>query len=90
MPTFEAGDWARFSVGGLLMQSLVEWSNTRGLSRFDLTIGDEACKRLRADHSMPLYEYTRGMTTKGRLFCVLWRINGQVKNWAVQNERIRR
>ncbi len=69
MPTFEAGDWARFSVGGLLMKSLVEWSISRGLSRFDLTIGDEAYKRLWADHSMPLYEYIRGMTTKGRLFC---------------------
>jgi hypothetical protein len=37
-----------------------------------------------------LLDFARGMTTKGRLFCVLWRINGQVKNWAVQNERIRR
>jgi CelD/BcsL family acetyltransferase involved in cellulose biosynthesis len=90
MPTFEAGDWARFSVGRLLMQSLVEWSISRGLSRFDLTVGDEAYKRLWADHSMPLYEYIRGMTTKGRLFCELWQTSRQVKNWAVRNKRIRR
>jgi CelD/BcsL family acetyltransferase involved in cellulose biosynthesis len=90
MPTFEAGDWARFSVGGLLMQSLVEWSISRGLSRFDLTIGDEAYKRLWVDHTMPLYEYIRGMTTKGRLFCELRQTSGQVKKWAARNERIRR
>jgi CelD/BcsL family acetyltransferase involved in cellulose biosynthesis len=90
MPTFEAGDWTRFSVGGLLMQSLVEWSISRGLSRFDLTIGDEAYKRLWADHTMPLYEYIRGMTAKGRLFCELRQTSGQVKKWVERNERTKR
>jgi len=90
MPTFETGYWARFSVGGLLMQRLVEWSISRGLSRFDLTIGDEAYKRLWADHSMPHYEYIRGLTTKGRLFCELRQTTRQIKNWAARNGRIRR
>jgi CelD/BcsL family acetyltransferase involved in cellulose biosynthesis len=90
MPTFDAGTWARFSVGSLLMQSLVEWSISRGLSRFDFTIGDEAYKRLWADHSMPLYEYVHGMTSKGRCFCELRQTSRQVKNWAGRSKTIRR
>jgi CelD/BcsL family acetyltransferase involved in cellulose biosynthesis len=68
MPAYEGADWAQFSVGTLLMQSLVEWSISKGLKKFDLTVGDEAYKNLWADHTLPLYEHIRGMTGKGKIY----------------------
>jgi CelD/BcsL family acetyltransferase involved in cellulose biosynthesis len=67
-PSFEAGSWARYSPGGLLMQILVEHSISEGLKTFDLTIGDEAYKKLWGDHILPLYDCVRGASTKGKAY----------------------
>jgi CelD/BcsL family acetyltransferase involved in cellulose biosynthesis len=90
MPTYEAGDWARFSVGRLLMQDLVEWSISQGIERFDLTIGDEAYKHLWADHTLPLHEYIRGLTVKGKIYRVARLVSGRIKEWAERSAKLRR
>lgn len=90
MPTYEAGDWARFSVGGLLMQTLVERSISQGLKKFDLTIGDEAYKDLWADHTLPLYACIRGLTGKGKVYREVRLVGSRIKGWAKQSERLRR
>ena len=80
MPSYEAGDWARFSPGRILMQSLIEWSISQGLKEFDLTIGDETYKRLWADHTLPLYECIRGLTGKGKIYRELHRAGRLIKD----------
>jgi CelD/BcsL family acetyltransferase involved in cellulose biosynthesis len=82
MPTYEAGDWARFSPDRLLMQSLMEWSISQGLNEFDLTIGDETYKSLWADHTLHLYDCIRGLTLKGTVYRMIRAAGGQIKDWA--------
>jgi len=89
MPTYEAGDWARFSAGRLLMQSLIEWSISRGLKEFDLTIGDEAYKSLWADHTLPLHECIRGLTGKGIVYTEIRLAARRIKERAKQIEWLR-
>jgi CelD/BcsL family acetyltransferase involved in cellulose biosynthesis len=90
MPAYEAGDWARFSAGRLLMQDLIEWSISQGIGRFDLTIGDEAYKQLWADHTLPLHEYIRGLTAKGKIYRQARLIGSRIKKWAKQSAKLRK
>lgn len=82
MPSYEAGQWARFSVGRLLMQFLIEWSISRGLKKFDLTIGDDEYKQLWADHTIPLYECVRGLTAKGKIYREIRHAAQRMRDWA--------
>ena len=65
--TSYAHDWTRYSVGRLLMESVVQWCIAQKLSVFDLTAGDESYKRSWSDHSLPLYEYLAARSLKGML-----------------------
>jgi CelD/BcsL family acetyltransferase involved in cellulose biosynthesis len=84
MPSYEAGAWARFSVGRLLMQFLIEWSISRGLKKFDLTIGDDDYKTLWADHTLPLYDCIRGLTSKGKVYREVHLAGRGAREWAKQ------
>jgi CelD/BcsL family acetyltransferase involved in cellulose biosynthesis len=64
------------------MQFLIEWSISRGLKKFDLTIGDEDYKRLWADHSLPLYDCIRGLTRKGKIYRDVLLAGKRAKEWA--------
>jgi CelD/BcsL family acetyltransferase involved in cellulose biosynthesis len=55
MPSFEGGEWARYSPGRLLLEHLLEWSFEHGLREFDLTIGDEPYKSAFCNASDALY-----------------------------------
>jgi len=82
MPSYENGKWARFSVGRLLMQFLIEWSISRGLTRFDLTIGDDDYKQLWSDHNVPLYNFICGLTGKGKAYRMALLASRGAKDWA--------
>lgn len=90
MPSYEAGEWARYSVGRVLMQSLLEWSISRGLKVFDFTLGDEAYKSLWADHSLPLYECNIGLTGQGKAYLTMQFVRGRIKEEAKKIEWVRR
>lgn len=45
MPSYEGGDWRRFSPGRLLNEYLIEWSFSNGINVFDFGIGDEDYKK---------------------------------------------
>ena len=62
------GTGSRYSVGRLLMQRLIEESIEQGLLAFDLTVGDEPYKSQWADVTLPLFDYRRGITLRGRLY----------------------
>jgi CelD/BcsL family acetyltransferase involved in cellulose biosynthesis len=67
---------------------LIEFSIKRGLATFDLTVGDEPYKRDWADHSTALYDYTQGVSIKGRLAVALRDAVERSKKRAKQNDRL--
>jgi len=73
MPGYEAGAWARYSCGRLLLQQLVEWCLSHRVGVFDLTVGDEPYKARWADHVLRLYEYLAPRSLRGALFVAWWR-----------------
>ena len=68
MPGFEGGDWARLSVGRILLQCLIEWCIVNRIDSFDLTVGDEEYKRFWADTRLKLYESRYAQTVRGACF----------------------
>jgi CelD/BcsL family acetyltransferase involved in cellulose biosynthesis len=86
IPAYEAGNWARYSPGGLLMQRLVERSISEGLKIFDLTIGDEAYKNLWADQILPLYNCFNGSTTKGKIYVGARLVVNRIRQRAKQSD----
>lgn len=79
MPGYEAGEWARYSVGRLLLENVVEWCISQQISVFDLTVGDESFKFDWADHSLSLYEYLAFRSIKGALFVAGYQARGRLK-----------
>ena len=65
-PSFEGGDWLRYSPGRLLIEHLLEWSFRRGLKVFDFTVGNEEYKFEYSDVTIPLYRVIVPETTIGR------------------------
>lgn len=60
------GDWSRFSVGRLLMESVVQWCIAQGdIKVFDLTVGHEPYKLHWSDHVLPLHQQLNARTLKG-------------------------
>ena len=65
MPSFEGGEWARYSPGRLLLEHLLEWSFRAGLREFDLTIGDEPYKSAFCNVTDDLYRLIRPRSARG-------------------------
>jgi Acetyltransferase (GNAT) domain len=61
MPSYEGGEWARYSPGRLLL----EWGFEHGLREFDLTIGDEPYKSAFCNVSDALYRLIRPRSALG-------------------------
>ena len=69
MAGYESGEWARYSVGRLLLESVVTWCiEEPGIDIFDLTVGGESYKGDWADHSLRLYDYLASRTLRGAVF----------------------
>jgi CelD/BcsL family acetyltransferase involved in cellulose biosynthesis len=65
MPSFEGGEWARYSPGRLLLEHLLEWCFEQGLREFDFTIGDEPYKAAFCNQSDALYRLIRARSALG-------------------------
>ena len=62
-------DWGHYSVGRLLMESVIQACIARGdLALFDLTVGDEGYKAHWSDLTTPLYDLLAAVSLRGRLF----------------------
>ncbi|WP_157666732.1 GNAT family N-acetyltransferase [Bordetella genomosp. 13] len=66
LPTYEEGDWTRYSCGRALLNAVIEWGIEHRMEVFDMTVGDESYKKDWADHSLPLYEWRQAVTWQGR------------------------
>ena len=56
MPTYESGEWGKYSPGRLLLLELIKWSINSGLKYFDFTVGGEAYKKNWCNIEVELYE----------------------------------
>lgn len=68
MPTYEGGDWKRFSAGRILLEELIQWCFNNQYEVFDFSLGDEAYKQEWCNLKMPLYETTGAGSLKGALW----------------------
>jgi CelD/BcsL family acetyltransferase involved in cellulose biosynthesis len=74
MPSFAEGTWKRYSPGRLILFHLFRACIDSGIEIFDFTIGDEEYKDVWCDTRMPLYQYFRARTGRGRLLAVFYRL----------------
>ncbi len=59
-------NWSQYSVGRLLMESLVQWCISQGdVKIFDLTVGNEGYKRHWSDHTLQLHQHLHARTLRG-------------------------
>lgn len=71
IPAFKGGKWKKYSVGRLLLESLLEWSINQGLKIFDFTIGAEEYKRTWCDSKVTLFQTIKCVSWKGEIYSVL-------------------
>jgi CelD/BcsL family acetyltransferase involved in cellulose biosynthesis len=85
LTTFEAGHWAKYSPGRLLLEDTIEWCFTHDITTVDFTKGDEAYKGAWTDHTLPLYDCVNSLTLKGKSFVAL----NQLRRKATQYPTLR-
>jgi CelD/BcsL family acetyltransferase involved in cellulose biosynthesis len=68
MPSYEDGEWAKYSAGRLLLEFLIRWAIENGHKTFDFTIGGEEYKKIWCDNEIVLYEWNKAQNIKGLLF----------------------
>ncbi|HEX9904771.1 MAG TPA: GNAT family N-acetyltransferase [Propylenella sp.] len=68
MPTFETGEWRRFSTGRLLIEDLIAWCYGRGIRVFDFGVGDEAYKDNFGADKVPLFRASIATTRRGAAY----------------------
>lgn len=90
MPGYQDGEWARYSVGRILLDAVVQHGVAEGWSIFDLTVGDEAYKMQWADHILPLYAGQQALSLRGKIVVTLSEAYHKLRARARNNERLRR
>ena len=70
-PTFEAGEWGRYSPGSLILEELCNLSYDQKIKIFDFTIGDEGYKYYWNNSNKNLYNLLRGHSLKGKAFATM-------------------
>jgi CelD/BcsL family acetyltransferase involved in cellulose biosynthesis len=78
-PSFEAGQWTRFSPGRLLLEDLIKWCFEKRIRVFDLGMGDENYKLGFADQKIVLYQSVIPATLVGKAYEIgrktpVWRL----------------
>jgi CelD/BcsL family acetyltransferase involved in cellulose biosynthesis len=75
-------EWSQFSVGRLLMESVVQWCIAqRDVKVFDLTVGHEAYKLHWSDHVLPLHQQLDARTLKGAAVAAYRHARAQLANY---------
>ena len=89
MPGYQDGEWARYSVGRILLDAVVQHCIAEGLTVFDLTVGDEGYKMQWADHMLPLYAGQQGYSLRGKVVVACSEAYQQLRARARNNKRLR-
>ena len=89
MPSFENGEWAKFSPGNQLLFELIKWGFQNDIQTFDFTVGDENYKEKWCDFSLNLFQYFKPLTWKGKFAGILYWIYKFIINHPFLLERIK-
>jgi len=89
MPGYEDGEWARYSVGRILLDAVLQDCIARGDKLFDLTVGDEAYKKQWADHTLALYAGQQGCSVRGKMAVAVSQCWQTIYTRARANQRLR-
>jgi CelD/BcsL family acetyltransferase involved in cellulose biosynthesis len=68
MLSFEPGDWAKFSPGGILYYKTLRWLHDNGFEWLDLGIGDEPWKLESCETTFRMTAKQLPVTLRGRVF----------------------
>jgi len=75
MPTYERGEYTRYSPGNILMRYMFEWCIQNGVQIYDFTVGDEPYKYEWRDQELQLFDCLQPLTMRGFLY--VWPISLQ-------------
>jgi CelD/BcsL family acetyltransferase involved in cellulose biosynthesis len=73
MPSFEAGDWLKFSPGRLIVEDLLEWCAGEHIRLFDFGVGDEPYKTEFSADRIPLWHGLHARTPVGSAYAAIRR-----------------
>lgn len=88
LPTYDNGEWNRYSAGKILLDSMVQWCIKQSLQVFDLTVGDEEYKQQWANRTQPLYSGIYGVSIRGRLFVIKKMLAAKLKQQLKKSHRL--
>jgi CelD/BcsL family acetyltransferase involved in cellulose biosynthesis len=84
--TFEGGEWKHFSPGRILLEYLLEWSFSNGITIFDFGIGDESYKLGYCDQKVVLYQASIPVTAIGKAY----QAGRNTKTWRLLRPMVKR
>lgn len=88
LPTYDNGEWNRYSAGKILLDAMVQWSIHESIQVFDLTVGDEEYKQQWANRTQALYGGLYGMSLRGRLYVIWHNLKARLKQQLKKNQII--
>jgi len=80
MPSYEGGDWSKFSPGKILLEYLMKWSVSNGLKVFDFTEGDMFYKKNWSNKNVYLYESIIANSFKGYIYIMFYNLKKLLRN----------
>ncbi|TPJ76687.1 GNAT family N-acetyltransferase [Mesorhizobium sp. B2-6-2] len=83
MPSFEAGEWVRFSPGRHLLNHLIEWAIDAGMKEFDQGLGNEDYKTEYCDAAIPLHQIEIPRTMRGQADLLVRRLKMSLRDTLV-------
>lgn len=78
-PTFEEGNYVKYSPGRVLLYELVNISLRSGIQVFDMTIGSEDYKKKWSNGSLQIYDYYHCATFKGQVYMLIQSLIAYIK-----------
>lgn len=81
MPTYDGGEWKKFSCGRILLEFLLGWSFEKKLDFFDFTGGGEEYKKIWCNLEMKLYEQIVPNNCIGQLYLVMQHFKKFIRNY---------
>jgi CelD/BcsL family acetyltransferase involved in cellulose biosynthesis len=86
LTSYEGDEWKRFSPGRLLLEDLLEWSFSNGITVFDFTFGDENYKLEYSNKKLLLYQANIPVTTVGQVY----QVGRNTKAWKLLRPVVKR
>jgi CelD/BcsL family acetyltransferase involved in cellulose biosynthesis len=90
LPTYALDELTRYAPGNLLLRRMFEWCLAHGIEIFDFTSGDDDYKSPWCDRHLDLYDYHRGVTSRGKFSATAERLRLGIKRRVKQSPALLR